>query len=147
LTEHIDIVTTPGGLDQIHKSLVGRGIRPRGEGLRKKLRDTVHKVNIDVITSGEHAGAHDSPLVYPPPQSDWFSVVSEGVRYATLPALISIKITSGVWGKRPRDLVDAQELIEANRLDESFADALIPEVRAKFADLVQASREEKELPE
>src|SRR5690349_17095217 len=44
-TEDIDIVTTRDGLDRMHTSLVGRGLIPRGAGLRKKLRDTIHKVN------------------------------------------------------------------------------------------------------
>lgn len=46
-TEDIDIVTTPAGLDRIHERLVGRGLSPRGPGLRKKLRDTIHRVNIE----------------------------------------------------------------------------------------------------
>src|SRR5947209_2372432 len=49
-TEDIDLVTTPEGLERIHERFGGRGINPRGPGLRKKLRESEHEVNIDVIT-------------------------------------------------------------------------------------------------
>ncbi len=144
-TEDIDIVTTREGLAKIHDRLVGRGLVPRGVGLKKKLRDAIHKVNIDVIQAGEHAGARDSPVVYPDPGGPEFGMEREGVRYATLPALLTFKIGSGVWGKRPKDLADAIELIKANRLDESYAANLIEPVRAKFAELVEASRQERDI--
>src|SRR3989304_7992230 len=108
-TEDIDIATTPEGLNKIQETQIGRGIVPRGPGLRKRLRETEHVVNIDVITSGEHAGSQDSPVVYPPPDSEAFVEV-EGLRYPTLESLIAFKIASGVWGHRDRDLVGVQRL-------------------------------------
>lgn len=146
-TEDIDIVTTREGLDLIHQRLVGRGLIPRAAGLRKKLRDTVHKVNIDVITAGEHAGASDSPLVYPHPEDAAFSLVDQGLRYATLETMVAVKLTSGTWGKRGQDLVDVERLIKANRLDESFTERLIEPLKELFRARLRASREERELPE
>lgn len=143
-TEDIDIVTTPDGLNKIHETQVGRGIVPRGPGLRKRLRETEHVVNIDVITSGEHAGSQDSPVVYPPPDSEAFVEV-EGLRYPTLESLITFKIASGVWGHRDRDLVDAQRLIQINDLTEAFADKLPSGLRQHFLAQLQKSREELEL--
>ncbi len=144
-TEDIDIVTTPAGLEAIHAELVGRGIVPRASGLRKKLRHTAHNVNIDVIQSGEHAGDASSPVVYPDPNASDFAAASDGVRYATLPALIRFKIASGLWGKRPRDLADVQELVKANRLDESWGQCLQPELRPRFEEIVRAAAEEKDI--
>jgi hypothetical protein len=144
-TEDIDIVTTPEGLTRIHERLVGRGLVPRAPGLRKKLRDTVHQVNVDVIQTGEHAGAPESPVIYPDPHSAEFGSEEDGVRYANLDALIAFKIASGVWGKRPRDLADAQELIKVNGLDEGFAIQLPPEIRDRFVDLVAAARLERDI--
>ncbi len=143
-TEDIDIVTTPEGLRKIHETQVGRGIVPRGPGLRKRLRETEHVVNIDVITSGEHAGSQDSPVVYPPPDSDAF-VELNGIRYPTLEALISFKIASGVWGRRDHDLADVQRLIRFNSLAEPFAEQLPPSLLETFLSLLQRSREEIEL--
>jgi hypothetical protein len=142
-TEDIDIVTTREGLDKIHAVLVGRGIVPRGPGLRKRLRETEHVVNIDVITSGEHAGSQDSPVVYPPPDSDAFVEV-EGLRYPTLESLITFKIASGHWGHRTHDLGDVQRLIRLQQLDERFADRLHPALRPTFLDLLTKSRLERE---
>lgn len=143
-TEDIDIVTTPDGLNKIHETQVGRGIVPRGPGLRKGLRETEHVVNIDVITSGEHAGSPDSPVVYPPPDSEAFVEV-EGLRYPTLESLITFKIASGVWGHRDQDLVDVQRLSRANGLNETFAPKLPAALRDHFLSLLQKSREELEL--
>ena len=145
-TEDIDIVTTPEGLRRIHETLVGREIVPRGPGLRKRLRETEHTVNIDVITSGEHAGSQDSPVVYPPPDSDAFVEIA-GVRFPTLEALVTFKIASGVWGHRPHDLGDVHRLIRINGLTEAFADRLRPELRDKFLDLVREARLEREQEE
>jgi hypothetical protein len=142
-TEDIDIVVTPEGLASIHERLVGRGLVPRASGLRKKLRDTVNKVNIDVIAAGEHAGSAESPVTYPTPDTSDFDAGAGGVRYATLDALIRFKIASGVWGKRLRDLADVQELIRIHALDSSYATRLPDELRAKFAELVQATAEQQ----
>ena len=144
-TEDIDIVTTPAGLVLIHARLVGLGISARGPGLRKKLRDTVNRVNIDVIQSGEHAGSPESPVVYPDPDSADFVAGDGGIRYATLDALIRFKIASGVWGHRPRDLADVQDLVKANALDEGFAVRLPEPLRAKYVEIVEASRLEVDI--
>jgi len=143
-TEDIDIVTTPEGLTRIHETLVGRGIVPRGPGLRKRLRETEHVVNIDVITSGEHAGSQESPVVYPSPDSSTF-VEIDGLRYPTLESLITFKIASGVWGRRDQDLVDIQKLIRCNGLTEAFAERLSPTLRETYLTLLQRSRLEIEL--
>lgn len=143
-TEDIGLLTTPDGLDRIHERLVGRGLVPRGPGLRKRLRETEHEVNIDVITSGEHAGSRESPVVYPPPDSAAFVEIA-GIRFPTLEALLTFKIGSGVWGKHDLDLVDVQRLIRANGLEEAFAPKLPPPLRDHFLALLQRSREELEL--
>jgi hypothetical protein len=103
-TEDIDIVTTPEGLARIHERLMGRGLVARARGSRKKLRETTHQVDLDVLQAGEHAGAPGSPVRYPAPTDPQFATGPDGIRYATLPALLSFKIAAGIWGKRPRDL-------------------------------------------
>jgi hypothetical protein len=144
-TEDIGIVTTPQGLARIHGRLVGRGLVARGPGLRKKLRNTVHKVNLDVLQSGELAGGPGSPVAYPDPSAGEFATEADGIRYATLPALLAFKIASGIWGKRPRDLADAQELIKLNGLAESFAPRIAEPLRSTFLTLVAAAREERDI--
>lgn len=143
-TEDIDILTTPEGLEKIHTALVGRGLVLRGAGLRKLLRETEHEVNIDVMTSGEHAGSDESPIVYPPPDSDAF-VEIDGVRFPTMEALIQFKIASGVWGHRHQDLGDVQSLIRIHALDEAFTHRLPATLRDRFLTLLQETRAQRDL--
>ncbi len=145
-TEDVDILTTPEGLAQIHERLVGRGVLPRSAGLRKKLRLTQFKVNVDVVTTGEHAGSSESPIVFPAPDSSAF-VEREGLRVATLETLVELKIASGVWGHRGQDLVDVQRLIKANGLAEDFAEKLPEPLREKYLELLRESRLERDLEE
>jgi hypothetical protein len=145
-TEDIDIVTTREGLDRIHERLVGHGIRPRAEGLRKKLRDTIRDVDIDVIQAGEHAGSISSPVVYPDPTSESFAVRdANGIAYATLPALVTFKLGSGIWGRRTRDLADVEELIRANQLDESFTERLPEALHGPFLERLEAARAQRDI--
>ncbi len=144
-TEDIDIVTTPEGLARIHERLVGRGLVARGPGLRKKLRDTRHGVDLDVLQAGEHAGAPGSPVRYPPPDAPEFATAPDGIRYATLPALLAFKVASGIWGKRPQDLADVQALVKVHGLTEDYAANLPVALREKFVELVRASREERDI--
>ncbi len=143
-TEDIDILVTPEGLEKLHARLVGQGLTLRGAGLRKSLRETEHEVNVDVLTSGEHAGSPESPVVYPPPDSSAFVDVA-GLRLPTLESLIEFKIASGIWGHRTQDLADVQRLIRTNGLGESFAIRLPHALRAKFLDLLRESRLEREV--
>ncbi len=144
-TEDIDIVTTREGLDLIHERLVGRGLVPRAKGGRKGLKNTVFRVNVDVIASGEKAGSSESPVQFPDPCGSEYGTRKDGVNYATLPHLLTLKIAAGEWGRRLKDFGDAIALIRANSLDESYADRLEEPVRARFRDLVQRAREEIDL--
>jgi hypothetical protein len=143
-TEDVDILTTREGLDWIHENLVGRGLLPRGAGLRKKLRQTQFKVNVDVVTAGEHAGSAESPVVFPRPESEAF-VERAGIRVATLETLVTLKIASGVWANRHRDFGDIQGLIRANHLAEDFAEKLPASLRPKYLDLLRDSRLERDI--
>lgn len=143
-TEDIELLTTPEGLVMIHERFSGRGLVPRAAGLRKKLRDSEHDVNIDVITSGEPAGAAGSPIVYPDPRGDWF-VEADGIRYPTLPRLIEIKLASHVWGHRAHDLADVVKLIQVHRLDAGFSGTLHPDLRPKFLEAVGEAALERDI--
>lgn len=117
-TENIDILTTPNGLELIHKKVVGLGYALRAAGLRKSLRNTRFKVNVDFIQSGEHAGSASSPYVYPDPRSDAFVDDPSGLRIPKLSTLLVIKLVSGLWGptpQRPRRCSRAHQGEQARR--------------------------------
>lgn len=141
-TEDLDLVTTREGLDLIHRELIGRGLAPRGPGRRKGLKNTVYRVDIDVLVAGEHAGSQESPVLFPDPRGPEFGLVKDGVRYATLPTMLTLKIAAGEWGRRLRDWSDAIRLIQSNQLDEAYADQLPAPVRERFRWLVQRGRDE-----
>lgn len=143
-TEDIDILTTKEGLEKIHSRFGGRGINPRAAGLRKKLYESEHQVNIDVITQGEVAGGAGSPIVFPHPD-DVGPLTPEGLRFPTLQRLIEFKIASHVWGHRPQDLADVHKLIQINRLAEDFAAGLHAALRTKYIEILEMSRKEKDI--
>jgi hypothetical protein len=72
-------------------------------------------------------------------------LAGRGIRYATLASLLAFEIASGIWGRRPRDLADAQELIKARQLDAGLAERLPEELKTEFLGLLRASREERDI--
>ena len=141
-TTDIDILTRPEGLERIHERAFQLGLRPRFQGARKSLRHSEHKVNVDVICTGEPLGSSESPLVFPDPLSDTQFMLVAGRRVARLSTLIQLKLGSGIWAVRLRDFSDVIELIKSNHLDESFASQLDEHVRAKYLELLDVRRRE-----
>lgn len=133
-TEDIDILVTRDGLESIHRSLVGLGYLPTVQG-GKNLRDTTTGVRIDFIVTGAFPGdGKPKPVSFPAPPDVSFE--QDGIRYLKLPALIELKLASGMTSPaRMRDLSDVLELIRILKLPAGFADQLNPYVRAKFLEL------------
>ena len=71
------------------------------------------------------------------------TTVVEGIRVLKLPALIELKLASGMSAPhRLRDLADVQDIIRARQLDEYFAEQLHPSVRTAYLDLWRALHNE-----
>ncbi len=138
-TEDVDVLVTPEGLKTIHESLIGLGYRPAFEK-SKHLRDTRTGVRIEFVISGQYPGDGKSkPVAFPDPLAG--AVDIDGVRYASLPTLIQLKLASGMTSPgRLRDLADVQELIRVLKLPDTFAENLHPYVREKFAELAAGVR-------
>lgn len=137
-TVDIDILVTPTGLDTILPSLIGLGYRPAFEGARKQLRDTERGVRVEFLVTGEFPGdGRPKPVAFPDPASR--SVEIGGIRYLSLPALIELKLASGMSAPhRLKDLADVLELIRALSLPREMADSLDASVRARYHELWQA---------
>lgn len=142
-TEDVDVLVTPQGLDTIHRSLIGLGYRPLFEKSRN-LRDTRTGVRIEFLVTGQYPGdGQPKPVAFPDPTD--VATEIDDIRYAGLPALIELKLASGLSSAgRLRDLADVQELIRALGLDDVFAEKLHPHVRAKFLELAGGVRESKD---
>jgi hypothetical protein len=136
MTEDVDIVLTPQGLERFVAACVGQGYVPAFPGARRVFRDSETGVRIEVLVSGEYPGdGRPKPIAFPDPEVS--SIDVGGIRVIELPRLVELKLASGMTAPdRLRDLADVQELIRAERLDASFAAGLDPTVREKFLELV-----------
>lgn len=140
LTVDVDILVTREGLKRIHEGLEGLGYMPPFAG-SKNLRDTEHGVRVEFLIAGEFPGDGKSkPVAFPDPGQ--VNVEINGVRYLSLPALVELKLASGMTNLgRLKDLADVQELIKALVLPADFADQLNPYVRDKYLELWQGIRD------
>ncbi len=111
----------------------------------KAFRDTANNVKVDVLIVGDFPGdGKEKPVAFPSPESA-SEVADGGLPYLTLPALIELKLASGMTTThRPRDFDDVIQLIRANRLPRDYADRLNPYVHDKFAEMWQAAQVEED---
>jgi hypothetical protein len=140
LTVDVDILVRRDGLKTIHEELEGLGYIPPFAG-SKNLRDTENGVRVEFLIAGEFPGdGKPKPVAFPDPAQ--VGVEISGVRYLSLPALVELKIASGMTNLgRLKDLADVQELIKAVTLSADFAEQLNPYVRDKYLELWQGIRD------
>jgi len=146
LTEDIDLLMTPSGLERFRQQLVGRGYRPTFEKASKTFRDAKTGVRIEIITTGEYPGdGLPKPVAFPDPQSLEATTVIKNVRVVTLEKLIELKLASGISAPhRLRDLADVQDLIARLNLPLELADHLDPSVQTKYRDLWEKAQDARE---
>ena len=137
LTEDIDLLLTPSGLERFRQQLVGRGYRPAFSGAKKTFRDTETGVRIEIMTTGEYPGdGLPKPVAFPDPTAPGVTVEIEGICVVTLEKLIELKLASGMSAPhRLRDLADVQDLIVRLKLPLALADQLDSWVQAAYRDL------------
>jgi hypothetical protein len=136
-TEVVDVLVTREGLADVHRHLDGLGYTPVFAG-SKALRDVESGVRIDFLVAGDYPGdGRPKPVSFPAPEAA--SVEIDGVRWLRLPALVELKLASGMTNPgRLRDVADVQELIRACGLPAEFAEQLQPFVREKYRELWEA---------
>lgn len=142
LTEDINLVLTPAGLDRFSRRLVGRGYRPAFQGARKTFRDADTGVRIEILTSGEFPGdGLSKPVAFPDPGLPGVAIEIDGVYVIALDRLIELNLASGLSAPhRLRDLADVQDLIVRLDLPLSLAETIDASVRAKYAELWEQAR-------
>ncbi|MGW8257509.1 MAG: nucleotidyltransferase domain-containing protein [Thermoguttaceae bacterium] len=133
-TEDVDILVRREDIAEIHRRLEGLGYVPLFSG-SKNLRDAESGVRIEFLVAGDYPGdGKPKPVVFPEPEST--SVEKNGICWLTLPALIELKLASGMTNPaRLKDLGDVQELIRTLSLPPEYRDQLHPFVREKFTAL------------
>jgi len=137
LTEDVDLLVTPSGLERFQERLVGRGYRPAFSDARKTFRDTETGVRIEFVTAGDYPGdGLPKPVAFPDPAAPGVSIEVDGLRVVALETLIELKLASGTSAPhRLRDLADVQDLIVRLALPAEWAERLDPSVRAAYLDL------------
>ncbi len=137
-TEDVALLVTRESMDQILQELEGLGyVQP--VATLTKLRDTQSGVKIEfLITGGFPGNGKPSPVAFPEPEA--VSINIDGINYLRLPALVELKLASGLTGGigRLKDLADVVELIKMLHVPEQFAEQLNPYVREKFLELWHA---------
>lgn len=136
VTVDVDLIMREDDLAEFKRKYLGNGYAERVVNTAKLL-DTLHGVNIDVLSTGRYPGDDKpKPIAFPDPAR----VALRGRRFSLLPMarFIELKLASGmVAPQRAKDLVDVQELIKSAGLPTSVADELHPWVREKFLELWQ----------
>lgn len=133
-TEDVDILVTRKGLKKIHEKLEGLGYVLPFVGSRN-LRDAESGVRIEFLVTGQFPGdGKPKPVAFPDP--DQVSIEQDGIRFLNLPALVELKLASGISSvQRAKDLADVQEVIRILDLPQDFGDKLDPYVQARYREL------------
>jgi hypothetical protein len=136
-TVDVDVLVDPDGLRRLHQALQGLGYVLPFTGSRN-LRDTQTGVRIEFLVAGQFPGdGIPKPVAFPDPAA--VSVEIDGIRYIGLPALVELKLASGMTGGIPRlkDLADVVALIQNLELPLEFEHHLNEYVRPKYEELWQ----------
>lgn len=138
-TVDVDLLLSPEGLSAFKKKYLGRGYVEKFPGSRG-FRDVENGVVIDVVLAGDYPGDGKPKAVrFPDPAR--VAVVGERVSVLALPALLELKLASGMSAPhRLRDLADVLELVRAAKLPESLVEQLDASVRDKYRELWHAAQ-------
>jgi hypothetical protein len=142
VTTDVDVLFTSEGLASFKAKHLGRGWVERFPG-SKGMRDTEFNVNIDVLITGDYPGdGKPKPVSFPDPG---VAVRGEGVMVLPVNHLIELKLASGLTNAdRMKDLADVQELIRAARLPLELGRELNPMVQAKYAEIWNATKRDRD---
>ncbi len=132
-TDDVDLLVTRAGLATIHEKLVGLGYVPPFTG-SKNLKDADTGVKIEFLITGEYPGdGLPKPVSFPDP-ADVYQPI-EGIATLTIPALVELKLASGMAKGRRKDLGDIQELIRNLQLPLNLVEQLNPYVHESYREL------------
>jgi hypothetical protein len=140
MTQAVDLLMTPDGLETFKQRFLGRGYLPAFSGAQKTFRDTETQVRIEILVTGDYPGdGKPKPVAFPDPAS--VSTERGGMRVIALETLIELKLASGMSAPhRLRDLADAQDLIVTLKLPLEFAERLDASVRETFNRLWRSAQ-------
>ena len=139
-TQDVDVLVNAETLPALVGALGGAGWAARYAGAKRSWRDTLARVAVDVLLSGEFPGdglpkAVAFPRLCASPGFSWAEAPG-GARVLDLVALIAIKLASAASAPhRLKDAADVAALIEVQALPREFAVELDVSVRPLFVKL------------
>lgn len=115
-TEDVDFLVYINDKSKL-ESLVGTYFKSKSNSKRNLIWNEGNII-VEFLFSGEVSGAGDG-LKFEKPEE--ISENKNGIRIITLPNLIQYKLSSGLYGRRLKDLGDVEELIKLNNLKKDYA--------------------------
>jgi hypothetical protein len=135
VTQDVDILLTPRGLDRFTEQCQSLGYKPAFAGARTTFLDLETRIRIEILRTGDYPGdGKPKPVAFPDPAAAAQDI--EGVRIIKLEKLIELKLASGLSAPhRLRDLADVQDLIHHLKLPLELGSTLDQSVRGKYEEL------------
>jgi len=131
-TDDIDFIILASDKNKF-ENLVGRYLRPAFSGATRKFYWYGTKLLVEILYTGEITGdgVHGIKIESP----DKISSKTSAGNVIKLVKLIEYKLSSGIYGKRIKDLGDVQELIKLNNLKRSLADGFREDLKTKYREI------------
>jgi hypothetical protein len=137
-TDDLDVLLTPGGLEEFKRLFVPKKYEPHAR-LSRRFTDRANDVTVDILVTGLFPGSgKPGPISYPNPAS--VSETIKKIRVVNLVTLIQMKLAA----RRYQDFADVVNMIRFNDLDESYAERLHPSVRSDYIECLHEKRREDE---
>ena len=137
-TEDVDVLVTREGFNQFKQLFVPKKYSTV-PGRPRRFVDKVNAIEVDFLLTGLYPGSGKrGPIAFPEPGS-----VGEFINrlcFVDLATLIQLKLAA----RRHQDFGDVVKLIEAQNLDESFAQRLHPSVRLDYLECLDEKLREDE---
>jgi hypothetical protein len=134
-THNINVLIADDGLVRVIDCLTRfRQTNP----LSRRFIDLTTGVSVLFHVEGQPpGGAVWRQIRFPPPPTD--AEIDDGIRFVSLPVLISLKLAAGLSNpRRLRDIADVQEMIKELCLTGEFTERLHPDVKNEFASMCRS---------
>jgi len=133
-TEDVDLLVTREGLEQIHQALEGLGYVRTVLG-SKALRDTNAGVKIDFLIAGQFPGDGKTQTREFSRSTLWAPNLGKCGAHFNLPALVELKLASGMTGAVVGKIWATRRTIKFFQLPAQFAEQIESLVRATYLEL------------
>ncbi len=143
-TQDLDVLMRLEDLKRFKDENIGLGWLEKFEG-SKGFIDTLHKVPIDVLITGDYPGDGKPKAICFPDPSDLslLDISKDGLPFLCLEKVVELKLASGLTSPgRIQDFADVIALIKKNDLPQTLGDQLHPYVTDAWNTYWDAAQED-----